>query len=56
MLDPIIAEELTLLEQVRTALDASPATAPPSEESVVQGLERLREMMSEGAKPKTSRP
>jgi DNA helicase-2/ATP-dependent DNA helicase PcrA len=50
VVDPIVTEELALLEQVRTEIDASPATAPPSEESVVQELERLREMMSEGAK------
>lgn len=46
----IIAEELGLLEQVRTVVDASPAAAPPSEEPVLRELERLREMMNEGAK------
>ena len=47
---PIITEELGLLEQVRVALRTSPAATPPSEESVLRDLERLREMMNEEAK------
>jgi DNA helicase-2/ATP-dependent DNA helicase PcrA len=50
VLHPIVANELTLLEEVRNLLDECPTTVPPSEASVVQELTRLREMLREGAK------
>jgi DNA helicase II / ATP-dependent DNA helicase PcrA len=46
----VVTDELTQLEQVTHALDAPPAVVPRSEESVVAGLARLREMLDEGTK------
>lgn len=46
----IVAEELSLLERVTTALATSPVTAPPSETAVVEDLARLRESLREGEK------
>jgi DNA helicase-2/ATP-dependent DNA helicase PcrA len=45
---PIVTEELTLLEQVCTALERSPEMEPPSEASVVDDLERIREQLVGG--------
>jgi DNA helicase II / ATP-dependent DNA helicase PcrA len=50
MVHPIVTEELQLLRGVLAALDREPVSAPPSEASVVQDLERLREQMREEAK------
>jgi len=48
---PIVAEELALLEQVAKALDAvGTAAASPSERSLVQELERLKELLRDGTK------
>jgi DNA helicase-2/ATP-dependent DNA helicase PcrA len=45
---PIVTEELRLLERVCTALGRSPAMEPPSEASVVDDLERIREQLLRG--------
>src|SRR5437016_6226239 len=50
---PIVAEELDLLERVAHALEApgaSAATTSPSERSLVQELERLKEALRDGTK------
>ncbi|MEO6028840.1 MAG: UvrD-helicase domain-containing protein [Candidatus Binatia bacterium] len=48
---PIVAEELDLLERVAEALDAVGSTAAsPSERSLVQELERLKELLRDGTK------
>ncbi len=48
--DPIVAEELALLERVNQALDAPATAAAPSERALLQELERLREALRDGAK------
>jgi DNA helicase-2/ATP-dependent DNA helicase PcrA len=50
VLDPIIADELGLLEQVTRLLNEAPAPHQPSEASILAELERLREMLREGEK------
>ena len=45
---PIVIEELRLLERVCAALELSPVMAPPSEVSVVDDLERIREQLLRG--------
>ncbi len=46
----IVKEELELLNQVNSLLDAQPTESGPSEVSLVAELERLREMMNDGVK------
>jgi ATP-dependent DNA helicase UvrD/PcrA len=48
--DPIVEDELRLLAQVNARLEATPAPAPPSESSLVQELEHLRDALREGSK------
>ncbi|MBI4518951.1 MAG: ATP-binding domain-containing protein [Deltaproteobacteria bacterium] len=50
MTHPIVVDELRLLEQVTSLLHESPIASAPSEASVVEDLERLREMMHGGEK------
>jgi DNA helicase-2/ATP-dependent DNA helicase PcrA len=45
---PIVTEELTLLERVCAALERSPDPEPPSEEALVEDLERIREQLLRG--------
>ena len=45
---PIVTEELELLERVCAALERSPETEPPSEASLVDDLERIREQLLRG--------
>jgi DNA helicase-2/ATP-dependent DNA helicase PcrA len=47
---PVVAEELTILQQVTALFNEGPAVAPPSEASVVEDLVRLREMLRDGVK------
>jgi ATP-dependent DNA helicase UvrD/PcrA len=47
---PIVADELTLLEQVTALLNESPTTTGPSEAPVLAELAQLREMLQEGEK------
>jgi ATP-dependent DNA helicase UvrD/PcrA len=50
VLDPIVADELGVLEAVTRLLE-EPVTSPqPSEASILEELERLREMLREGEK------
>jgi len=46
--DPIVTEELRLLERVATALERFPEMEPPSEDSLVDDLERIREQLLRG--------
>jgi len=46
----IIADELTLLEQVSTLLNESPTTSAPSEGPLLEELAQLREMLRDGEK------
>ncbi len=48
MTHPIVSEELRLLEQVCAALDRSPEMEPPSEASLVDDLEQIREQLLRG--------
>jgi DNA helicase-2/ATP-dependent DNA helicase PcrA len=48
--DPIVEDELRLLAEVNATLEATPAAAPPSEASLVQELEHLRDALREGSK------
>src|ERR1043165_937880 len=48
--DPIVEDELRLLAGVNATLEATPAPAPPSEASLVQELEHLRDALREGSK------
>ena len=48
--DPIVSEELALLERVSRSLDAPGTAAAPSERTIVQELDRLREALRDGAK------
>jgi DNA helicase-2/ATP-dependent DNA helicase PcrA len=45
---PIVTEELELLEGVCAALERCPETEPPSEASLVDDLERIREQLLRG--------
>jgi DNA helicase-2/ATP-dependent DNA helicase PcrA len=45
---PIVTEELELLERVCAVLESSPETEPPSEASLVDDLERIREQLLRG--------
>jgi DNA helicase-2/ATP-dependent DNA helicase PcrA len=45
---PIVSEELRLLEGVSAALERSPEAEPPSEASLVDDLERIREQLLRG--------
>ncbi|MGH7790269.1 MAG: 3'-5' exonuclease [Candidatus Binatia bacterium] len=45
---PVVLEELTLLAQVRAALEKGPEHAAPTETAVVRELERLREELASG--------
>jgi DNA helicase-2/ATP-dependent DNA helicase PcrA len=46
--DPIVSEELKLLERVRETLARGPALEPPSEASIIEELERIREQLLRG--------
>ncbi len=48
MSDPIVSEELELLERVSTVLERGPALTPPSESAIVEELERIREQLLRG--------
>lgn len=48
MPDPIVAEELALLERVAAALDRAPELSTPSETSLVAELEHIREQLVRG--------
>ncbi len=48
--DPIVAEELELLERVVRALETPGTTAAPSERAIVQEMERLKEALRDGTK------
>ncbi len=48
MADPIVSEELELLERVREILARGPALEPPSETSIIEELERIREQLLRG--------
>jgi DNA helicase-2/ATP-dependent DNA helicase PcrA len=45
---PIVTEELSLLERVCEALESSPEREPPSEDSLIEDLERIREQLVRG--------
>ena len=45
---PIVTEELKLLERVSVALERFPLSEPPSEDSLVDDLERIREQLLRG--------
>ena len=45
MADRIVSEEVELLEQVSRALQVEPVARPPSEESIIEELERIREQL-----------
>ncbi len=45
MSDPIVSEELALLDRVLKGLAKAPAHEPPSERSIVEELERVREQL-----------
>jgi DNA helicase-2/ATP-dependent DNA helicase PcrA len=47
---PIVADELTLLEQVTSLLNEAPTTSAPSEAPLLDELARLREMLRDGEK------
>jgi len=47
---PIVREELTILQQVNQVLDDAPAESGPSESTLVEELNRLRDALREGAK------
>src|SRR6185295_628339 len=48
--DPIVEDELRLLAAVNATLEATSAPAPPSDASLVQELEHLRDALREGSK------
>ena len=48
MRDPIVTEELALLDAVRRALEAHVESAGPSERTALRELERLREQLLSG--------
>ena len=48
MTHPIVTEELRLLERVCAALERFPGAEPPSEDSLVDDLERIREQLLRG--------
>ena len=52
MSHPIVAEELELLERVRTRLEQQPEAAAPSELPILRDLERLREQLVSGRESK----
>ena len=47
LMNPIVSEELELLERVATLLNEVPYELPPSERQLVQDLLSLREQMPE---------
>jgi DNA helicase-2/ATP-dependent DNA helicase PcrA len=48
VIDPIVSEELRLLERVCEALERSPEAEPPSETSLISDLEGIREQLLRG--------
>jgi DNA helicase-2/ATP-dependent DNA helicase PcrA len=50
VLDPIVADELSVLERVTTLLSEPPRARQASEAAILDEIERLREMLREGEK------
>jgi DNA helicase-2/ATP-dependent DNA helicase PcrA len=50
VLDPIVVEELTVLDRVTALLKEPPSERQASEATILEELERLREMLREGEK------